>query len=138
MKWFDIARKEYGVKEIDGSGESQRILEYHKTTSLSAKSETVPWCSSFVNWCITGAGMVGTNSARARSWLKWGSKTKFRKGCIVVLKRGNDPASGHVGFGVEKKLLMVKVLGGNQSNAVNEKWFPVWQVLDYRWPLNGV
>jgi uncharacterized protein (TIGR02594 family) len=138
MKWLDIAKKEIGVKESESGADNPRIIEYHQKTGLKAQDQEVPWCSSFVNWCIDKTGMKGTNSAAARSWLKWGaSLPKYRHGCVVVLKRGTG-SQGHVGFAVDKKFGFVKVLGGNQSNAVNEKWYPAYKVLGYRWPLSGV
>jgi uncharacterized protein (TIGR02594 family) len=139
MKWLEIAQKEIGVKEVYGGNDNPRIIEYHTKTSLKAQGDETAWCSSFVNWCIDKAGMKGTNSAAARSWLAWGVRIpSYRKGCIVVLKRGTSSWQGHVGFAVDKKFGFVKILGGNQSNAVNEKWYPSYKVLGYRWPISGV
>lgn len=139
MKWLEIAKKEIGVKESDGGIDNPRIIEYHQKTGLKAQDQDVAWCSSFVNWCVDKCGMKGTNSAAARSWLSWGKALpSYRKGAIVVLKRGNSKWQGHVGFAVDKKLGFVKILGGNQSNAVNEKWYPSYKVLGYRWPLSEV
>ena len=138
MKWIEIAKKEIGHKVVEGLNDNPRIIEYHSKTSLKAQADEVPWCSSFVNWVLIGAGFKGTNSARARSWLAWGMALKsYRQGCVVVLKRGTG-SQGHVGFAVAWRLGFVKVLGGNQSNAVNEKWYPAYKVLGYRWPLSGV
>ena len=53
-KWLEIALKEVGVSEIKG-GENKRILEYHASTTLKAKEDEIPWCSSFVNWCMVQA-----------------------------------------------------------------------------------
>ena len=133
--WLDIAMSQLGVKEIPGLSHNDAILEYHKTTTLKATSDEVPWCSSFVNWCFTKAGIPGTNSAAARSWLHWGEETKPKKGAVIVLSRGNNPANGHVGFFLESlpggKIL---VLGGNQGNQVSKQTFPASHVLGCRWP----
>ena len=96
--WMKIAKQELGQKEIPGADSNRRIEEYHKTTTLGSKTDSVPWCSSFVNFCITKNGLAETNSALARSWASWGKETSsFVPGCIVVLERG-EPPKGHVGF----------------------------------------
>ncbi len=135
--WMAIAEGELGVREISGRGHNARILEYHGTTNMgtwgSSRDET-PWCSSFVNWCMEQAGFVGTDSAMARSWLKWGiGVDEPVPGCVVVLKRGTGN-SGHVGFYRSNNPNFVKLLGGNQSDAVCEKGYNMSDVLGYRMP----
>jgi len=140
--WLSVALAERGVREVPGEGDSPRIVEYHATTGLAATDDEVPWCSAFVCWCFVQAGIAGTNSARARSWLEWGwPNNPPGYGAVVVLKRGrNAPgpdvinAPGHVGFLVgystPDELL---ILGGNQSNAVNIRSYSASRVLAYRW-----
>ena len=139
--WMDIARREIGQKEIRGRSHNPRIIQYHKSTSLRASTDEVPWCSSFVNWVVTRAGYKGTNSAAARSWLKWGHRISGPKpGCIVVFWRGKkDGWSGHVGFVTDVDLSRdkIRVLGGNQADMVKESWYSTDKVLGYRWPESG-
>ena len=146
--WLTVAREEEarGIEEVPGPDHHPRILEYHDTTALDATTDEVPWCSSFVNWCIKNCGLSlpGTQSARARSWLKWGTNLLIpAMGCIVVMKRGGQAqpgpevikASGHVGFFVDQpNKLKIRVLGGNQKNSVCQRDYPVGRVLLYRWP----
>lgn len=121
-KIYEIARKELGVQEIPGKNNNPRIIEYHSTCTLKATNDETPWCSAFVNWSVIMGGGVGTNNAMARSWLLWGEKiTDPEVGDIVVLRRGSDGISGHVGFVAEKPKitdLYLKVYGGNQQDAV--------------------
>lgn len=134
--WYAIAMSELSVKEIAGDADNPRIIEYHLETTLKATSDEVPWCSSFVNWCFARAGIEGTRSAGARSWLHWG--VMLRKptlGCVVVLRRGVAP-QGHVGFFAGEQNDGILVLGGNQSDAVNYRVFDRSSVLGYRWPAN--
>lgn len=132
MTAYEIAKGEIGQKEIAGSGNNPRIVEYHQTTSLKATADEVSWCSSFVNWCVTKSGQKGTNSAAARSWLQWGEQLKQPvEGCIVVFRRGNPP-SGHVGFFVKRDGVNVWVLGGNQSDQVKLSVYKASDVLGYR------
>jgi len=119
--WLAIARLEMGVTEIPGAQDNPRIIEYHASTTLHATDDETAWCSAFVNWCITQAGLVGTNSAAAKSWLKWPGGDPVQSpqlGDIVVLNRGTSPWQGHVAFynGALGRLMML--LGGNQGNKV--------------------
>jgi uncharacterized protein (TIGR02594 family) len=134
--WLEIAKKEMGQKEISGSKDNPKIIEYHSMTSLKASDDETPWCSSFVNWVMYKAGYNGTANAMARSWLRWGqSLSRPRLGCIVVFWRGSPTSSsGHVGFWLGENSGKVRVLGGNQSNMVCESTYSLDQVLGYRWP----
>ena len=135
--WMSIAEAELGTKEVDGDGNNPRVIEYHNTTSGHFKQDSVPWCSSFVNWVMTQCQIKGTGSAAARSWLKWGIAVEEpKRGCIVILKRGTSKTSGHVGFVESVGLLTIKVLGGNQSDSVCYKTFPRLRVLGYRLPID--
>ena len=133
--WLSTAENEIGIKESPGAADHPRILEYHSATSLGARDDAVHWCSSFVNWCMKQNNVSRTNSAAARSWQNWGTRLSApRKGCVVVLKRGNNPAHGHVGFYVGDGAGSIRILGGNQSDQVKVSQFPKTMLLGYRWP----
>lgn len=133
---YEIAKKEIGVQEIPGDKHNQRILEYHKTCLLQATSDETPWCSAFVNWCCKKAGVEGTKSAMARSWLLWGEKIKSPEvGDLVIFTRGKDGVSGHVGFlaaPIDPKSDWIRVLGGNQSNQVKISSYSKKALLGFR------
>lgn len=145
QKWLEIALRELGVCEIRG-GENKRIIEYHSTTGLAAKEDEIPWCSSFVNWCMGKAGIDGTDSAAARSWLNWGVVLEEPlEGCVCVIKtrtkgdKATGSASGyHVGFFAGIKDNRIKLLGGNQGDSVKFSTFGLgsYQIVGYRWPKN--
>ena len=133
--WFEFAKREIGVKEIQGRGSNPRIELYHQTTNVGKSDDSVPWCSSFVNFCITSCGYKGTNDALARSWLRWGKKlARPTIGCVVVLQSGTKSWQGHVGFyaGEGSSDSHIKVLGGNQSDEVSIVEYHVNRVLGYR------
>lgn len=135
-KWLQIARGENGQKEISGGGHNSRILEYHATTTLKATDDETPWCSAFVNFCITRTGLVGTDSAVARSWLGWGEALVTPTvGCVAVFKRPGAPWAGHVGFYISETDTHVKVLGGNQNDGVCIAGFLKRDLLGYRLPV---
>lgn len=134
-KWIEIASKEIGVREEPGSASNPRVIEYHQSIPGGAKSDDVPWCSAFVNWCMTQAGFQGTNSAQAISWAKWAGGQKFDKPCygsIVVFSYGGG--KGHVGFLVGMKEGRLAVLGGNQSNSVKVSTFSLGKVMGFVLP----
>lgn len=132
--WMEIARKEVGQKEVSGSGDNPRIREYHGAAG-GAEPDSVPWCSSFINWCMTQAGVAGTGSKAARSWADWGREVAdFEPGCVVVLSRGPDPAKGHVGFYVGDDNGLIQLLGGNQSDAVSVASYDKDRVVAKRMP----
>ncbi len=136
-KWFETAFDEIGVseKQVD---QNSRILEYHMTTTMKAKTDEISWCSSFVNWCFWKNNLQGTKSAAARSWATWGFAVKDPlPGCVAVFWRGTkDGWQGHVGFffglNADKDII---VLGGNQNNQVSIQVYPKNQLLGYRWPF---
>lgn len=138
--WYAKAKGELGTTEVKGKlHNNTRILDYHRSTNLNKKMagrDETPWCSSFANWCVKGSGLKGTNSAMARSWMKWGEKLDTpREGCIVVFARPSaGPNSGHVAFFVKETAERIRVLGGNQSNQVKESYYGKDDLLGYRWP----
>ena len=131
--WLKLAKAEIGVYEWDGPDDNPQVVEYLHATDLDerdANNDETPWCSAFVNWVMQRAGFKGTRSAMARSWEDWG-KEELRVGAIAVFKR---LGGGHVGFVTDWNSGSIKILGGNQSDAVNEKWFPRSNLLTTRWP----
>lgn len=135
-KWMEIAEKEIGVKEIPGEENNPRIIEYHDATSLHADLESVSWCSSWMNWVMKKAGIKGTLSAAARSWLNWGEKVDTPQyGDVCIFSRGNNPVQGHVALyvgpdGPDR----IKVLGGNQNDSVCIASYPLDRLLGFRRP----
>jgi hypothetical protein len=82
--WMAVAMREIGRSEVPGPQHNPHILAYHATTSLRATTDETAWCSSFVNWCLVQAGISGTNSAAAASWLHWGAPSSARSGAVTI------------------------------------------------------
>jgi len=134
--WMTVALRELGVAAFAAGQSNPRITEYHEGTNIRGYDDKASWCSSFVNWCLANAGVEGTGSALARSWLDWGEPIETpRLGCIAVLYR-DDPAGwkGHVGFFLRIDGERIHLLGGNQLGEVREHDYPLESVLGYRWP----
>ncbi|MBV8619498.1 MAG: TIGR02594 family protein [Curvibacter sp.] len=136
--WIAIARAELGVRPFAPGAVNQRIVNYHAGTNVDGYDDKINWCSTFVHWCLGQAGVQGTRSALARSWLEWGeSLSAPRPGCIAVLWReSRDNWKGHVGFLVRQTDRQVILLGGNQEGTVQELAYPLECVLDWRWPVS--
>jgi len=137
MKHLEIALKEYGQKEIVGDQHNPRIVKYSTDIGNTwVSTDEVHWCSEFVNWCLLQAGIQGTKSAVARSFLKWGDETKTPQlGDLAVLWRPpQGSTNGHIGFYIADTQdgKGVFLLGGNQNDEVNIKAFPKEQVISFR------
>jgi uncharacterized protein (TIGR02594 family) len=136
--WLDIAMLEAGVALFPTGSSNPRIEAYHRTIPQVRWDDKVPWCSSFLNWCMHAAGLPGTDSALARSWLDWGIPLAApERGCVVVLWR-DEPASakGHVGLLLREDDTRVLLWGGNQLGTVREHSYPKASVLGCRWPAS--
>ncbi len=136
MPWMKIARGEIGTREVPGTGNSSRVLEYLRSVGNKRAwflQDATPWCASYLGWCLLSAGIVPTFSAAARSYLTWGDATEMRIGAVCVLKRGL-PWQAHVGFITDWDDKTVSLLSGNHNNAVNIAKYPIGRVLGCRWP----
>jgi uncharacterized protein (TIGR02594 family) len=123
------------VQEIKGPAVHPRIQVYYDSITDEPKNdEEEAWCSYFVNFCVEQAGGTGTESAAARSWLKWGNKQITPKpGDIVVFWRKSKSSwEGHVAFYLGHKGNEILCLGGNQDNGVSLKRYSADKLLGYR------
>ena len=130
-------------KEISGDKSNPKILECYETlTDLDIpenewNDDEISWCAAYMWKKLLDAGETEPKrSGMARSFLKYGKPVTIPiQGCIVVLERGNDGVSGHVGFFIEfsdDTRRKFKLLAGNQSDQVCIKEFSVDSVLGYR------
>lgn len=135
---FVIALSQIGTAEVPGPESDQAILSYYKSVAnklpvqIFLDDSIIPWCAAFIGWCLKEAGVRNTGSLLARSYLHWGKKCEPSMGCLVILKRGNKPWQGHVGFFVKEEDGYVYILGGNQKNRVSIQAYKSNRVLGYR------
>lgn len=135
-KLLEIALSQYGVKEVAGTGHNNTIVNFAKEAGFTwVNDDETPWCSIFMNWIAQKAGCVRSGKANARSWLNTGQPAiEPKTGDVVVLKRGNNPLSGHVGIFIsytqDKRLIYV--LGGNQGDEVKISQFTTGDILGFR------
>jgi uncharacterized protein (TIGR02594 family) len=81
------------------------------------------WCARFVNSVLATAGVKGTGSDMARSFLNIGTPVKPQQaeaGDVIVFPRGRSGTLGHVGFvkDVDLQNNTVTILSGNTGGAV--------------------
>lgn len=142
--WLTIARAEVGEKEIRG-GENPRIIEYHSKTTGKFKEDEIPWCSSFVCWCLWKANYRHTANALAVSYRTYGKSIASifdaAPGDVVVRSRGKDARGNtlhHVHFleaTPKKSATKYSAIGGNQSDAVTIQLASVDGILSIRRPV---
>lgn len=132
--WVTEARKHIGLTEIKGPKHAPEILQMWRDIKRSGiKDDETPWCAAFVGAMLERVGIKSSRFESARSYLNWGQQLTLPvPGCVAVFTR---QGGGHVGFAVGRdKAGNLLILGGNQSDAVNIKAFPVARVTGYRWP----
>ena len=145
LKHVAVARKYIGLREIKGAKHNATILALTvKAFAATGKKSWInddetPWCGSFVGGVFAEAGLghkIPKEFYRAKEWESAGTRlTRPAYGCVVTFTRDGG---GHVGFVVGKtKTGMLKVLGGNQSDAVNIADFDAKRVTAYRWVSSG-
>ena len=132
MNAFDIAAKSIGLNEGD---QKAALQDYLTTGGVNLDPATTAWCAAFVNASLGQAGGTGTGSNMARSFLDWGQPVdQPMQGDVAVFSRG-DPNGpyGHVGFfeGYNQDGT-IRVLGGNQGDAVSVSNYPASALLGFR------
>ncbi len=138
-RWMDIAKSYLGLKESPGAANNPKVVELFKLAGHpDVTTDSTAWCAAFAGAVLKRAGMQGTGSLLARSYLKWEGgvpTTKPVYGDVVIFKRGNSNWQGHVAFFVREEGDYVYALGGNQSDSVCYMKFPKSTVLGYRRPI---
>lgn len=129
-----IARTMLGRGEVPDRATLQEFL---KNGGQNLDPVTTAWCAAFVNATLGQAGVEGTGSLAARSFLDWGQPVEEpQPGDIAVFSRG-DPNGwqGHVGFfeGYNPDGT-IRVLGGNQDDAVSVAAYSPERLLGFRRP----
>lgn len=130
--WMGFASSQLGQTEYSPE-DNPAIIGYHATTGRF-KTDEIPWCSSFVNWAISQAGIKGTNSASASSWSRWGKKlNKPAYGSVASIDFGGG--IHHVGFvaGINSSGRII-LLGGNQNDMVKYSSYSTKRIVAYSYP----
>lgn len=138
MTAYELAQRFVGeVNELPGAQQHPAIQWAHMLCGLGHdQADEVPWCSSWLNLVAWLLQLPRSKSAAARSWLHVGTVIELKDAHagqdVVVLKRGTNPAQGHVGLYAGHRGDTVYVLGGNQGDAITIAAFPVADLLGVR------
>lgn len=133
--YLTIARRDIGLREVKGPAHNKRIVQMLQRLNAWWRDDETPWCGVAMAAWMTEAGLpIPKHYYRALSWADYGTKLDGPAlGAIAVLTR---KGGGHVGIvtGVNQAGTHVRLLGGNQNDAVNEAWFPAQRITAYRAP----
>ena len=133
-RWLQLARGFIGLREVKGGKHAPEIVQFWKDIKRGGiKDDETPWCAAFVGAMLERSGIRSSRYESAKSYLQWGrTLSEPVLGCVVVFTR---EGGGHVGFLVGRdKAGNLLILGGNQSDQVNIRAFPVSRVTGYRYP----
>jgi uncharacterized protein (TIGR02594 family) len=142
--WLTEAMKWVGTHEGVGAADNPTLIEWaHEEGGAIAKSfthDSIPWCSLFANMVLTKVGLKGTETLWALDWAgKWPSTRLVGPavGAFAPMKR---EGGGHIMIVVGRdKAGNVVGVGGNQSDAVNLRSFPLARLNQgFWWPTQGV
>jgi uncharacterized protein (TIGR02594 family) len=134
LNYVAIARRDIGLREIKGPKHAGRIVEMLRKVGAWWQDDETPWCGVALAAWMKEAGLAYPKAYyRALAWLDYGVACSSQYGAIAVLTR---KGGGHVGIvtGVTSNGSHVRLLGGNQGDAVSEAWFPVERVSAFRMP----
>jgi uncharacterized protein (TIGR02594 family) len=141
--YLQKAKEWIGTAEVAGAKSNERIKQMWLElpggawfwNNFGCDDSKLPWCGAFVAHALQKAlQKPPRNYARALEWANYGVQSSVQAlGAIVVLNR---PGGGHVGFvtGINANHTMIRVLGANQNDAVNELWFDVDRIAAVRQP----
>lgn len=128
---MQVAYSAVGMSENE---QREALQAYMRDGGVNLDPAKTAWCAAFINATLAKAGIEGTDSLAARSFLDWGQEVSTpQQGDVVVLSRGNEAWQGHVGFfdGYNEDGT-IRLLGGNQGDAVNIKGYDPSRVLGFR------
>ena len=133
--YLTAARRDIGLREIKGPKHAGRIVRMLQGLGAWWRDDETPWCGvAMAAWMSEAGYAYPTHYYRALAWAEWGRPLLGPwQGAVAVLTR---TGGGHVGIvtGVTANGRRVRLLGGNQNDAVNEAWFPIERVTAFRAP----
>lgn len=141
MIWMDEAKKWLGIHEQRNVSKLWGSIK--QWLSMKYDPRETPWCGAFMGIVFKNSlpkEKIPENPWGARNWLAFGIKCELQDGAVGVFWRGRRSGwSGHVGLivGIDEKRRLLKVLGGNQSDAVTYAWISMDRLLGCRWPVTG-
>lgn len=142
VPWIEEARRVQGLHE---RRDNQSLWSWLRRDGATVGDPArIPWCGDFVQTAIALSmpeEPIPENPYLAANWTKFGYEVDPQFGAILVFWRGSPSSwKGHVGFYIGETNDHFLVLGGNQSNMVNESLISKdrLRVSGARWPGTGL
>ena len=130
-RWLNQALEYEGLMEIKGAEDHPKIVEWLTDCGVPNATDEIPWCAAFVNGVLKEAGVKGTGSATASSFVDWGEPAEEEVGAIAVFRT-------HVAF-VAHVHPELKIIGGNQSDGVQLQPARYYgEPICFRWPTEDI
>jgi uncharacterized protein (TIGR02594 family) len=138
-----------GPVELPWINEINKVLGLHETRDNKVLTEwlrsdghllgdpaRLAWCGDATETAVRRGlpnEKIPENPYWARNWGKFGIACGTVYGAIATFSRGSG---GHVGFlvGMSQDRSLLRIRGGNQSNAINDTWISTGRNLALRWP----
>lgn len=134
-KMLDHARKDLGLREIKGPATAPRLSKILAKYGAWWRDDETPWCGTIMGaWADECGYDYPKHYYRALAWAAWGMPSNGPVlGAVAVLSRNGG---GHVGLvtAISPGGRYIRLLGGNQSDAVTEAWFHAYRITAYRVP----
>src|SRR5205085_935277 len=96
LVWYEEALRLIGTKEQPGAGSNPELIHWAQQCNIDYQSDDIPWCGLFVAHCIAATlpeERLPSSPLLARSWTKFGSKSKPVQGAVLVFWRGSPSSS---------------------------------------------
>ena len=129
------ATKYYLLTEVPGEQHNLTILNFFQEIGHQwVTTDETAWCSAFLNYLAKINGIEYSNKLDARSWLNVGHNVPNpEQGDLVIFWRISlTDWRGHIGLYMGQFEDEIYCLGGNQSNQVNIKAYPINRLLGFR------
>lgn len=128
---YELARR-MGLHETRDKAE---LVEFLKIGDFLGDPAKLPWCGDAVESAFAKTlpdEPLPSNAFFAQNWKNFGHAVDPMVGCVGVIRW--SPNAGHVGCVSQVTSTRIGMVGGNQSNAITNAWFPRTAFIAFRWP----
>ena len=138
--WLEAGLSLINTKEAPGSADNPIIIEWAQELggeiAKDYTHDSIPWCALFANHCLAKVGIPGTNSLWALDFAGNWPSIRLIGPAVGAFAPMTRSGGGHIIQVVGKDTRgNIMGLGGNQSDAVNIRAFPLARLnKGFWWP----